>query len=50
MCLCLAVHEWPKLQYTCLYGHRVAPLCRLCLVKALFSGSSVATDDGLNDE
>lgn len=50
MCLYLAVHEGPKLRYTCLYGCRVAPLLGLCLVKALFSGSSVATDDGLNDE
>lgn len=46
----LKAHAGPKLLCTCLYGCRVALPQGVCFVKALFSGSLVATDDGLNDE
>lgn len=48
--LFLMVYAGPELCCTCLHGCRVALPQGVCFVKALFSRSLVATDDGLNDE
>ena len=40
----------PELWGTCLYGYRDALQHGVRFVKALFSESLAATDDGLNDE